>query len=380
MGRIYQRGGRLWLDYRDASGRRVRRSSGFTTAQTRRARRLLRDLEGDRVGKRWRGGEPVPTLGEFLRGWLARREREGKHVESDRSRLENHVIPALGDIVLTELRPDDVRQLVAKLKSEPSSTGHRLAPRTISQVVRRLRVAVTDAMIAEIIPLDRTNPVLLRPGDLPTLADADPTFRARALFTRAEMRALISDAVAPAARLAFAILFLTGCRVGELAALRWADLEPAEPLWRLLISRSWSTSAHVEKGTKTGIQRQVPVHARLLPRLLEWRDRGWALEYGRAPRLTNSSDLILPAGPAEVHFDAKSFGQARKNVLRQLGLRPRRTHDTRRTFISIGLDDGAEERVLRRVTHVRPAEVYDLYRQIPWVRFCEAVSKLQVAE
>jgi integrase len=54
--------------------------------------------------------------------------------------------------------------------------------------------------------------------------------------------------------------------------------------------------------------------------------------------------------------------------LARLGLRKRRVHDLRRTFISLALADGARNDVLRWVTHGPDGDIVDLYTTLPWRR------------
>ena len=56
-----------------------------------------------------------------------------------------------------------------------------------------------------------------------------------------------------------------------------------------------------------------------------------------------------------------------------LGYRTRRQHDTRRTFISRCLADGARKEILKWVTHGRPHD----YTTLLWAPRCEEVAKLK---
>jgi hypothetical protein len=60
-------------------------------------------------------------------------------------------------------------------------------------------------------------------------------------------------------------------------------------------------------------------------------------------------------------------------------MRKRRPYDSRRTFISLGLDGGASKDMLQNITHPRPAGAFDLHRTPSWVARCEAVLKLILA-
>src|SRR5262249_11445890 len=63
-----------------------------------------------------------------------------------------------------------------------------------------------------------------------------------------------------------------------------------------------------------------------------------------------------------------------------LGLRHRRGHDLRRTFITLAQVDGARRDILERVTHnPKSGAAIDLYTSYPWASLCEEVAKLKVS-
>lgn len=64
--------------------------------------------------------------------------------------------------------------------------------------------------------------------------------------------------------------------------------------------------------------------------------------------------------------------------LRALGLRHRRGHDLRRTFVSLAREDGAAPDVLRLATHAPSRDILDAYTSVSWERLCEEFSRLRV--
>lgn len=83
----------------------------------------------------------------------------------------------------------------------------------------------------------------------------------------------------------YGFMFLAGLRFGEIAALRWRDLDPdATPLGCLHISKSIHSVEKREKSTKTERTREVPVHPVLAMLLAEWKLAGWPLLFGHSPR------------------------------------------------------------------------------------------------
>jgi integrase len=160
------------------------------------------------------------------------------------------------------------------------------------------------------------------------------------------------------------------------SALRWRHYDAVlEPLGRLLITSSWSSNARREKATKSEQQREVPVHPALAATLAAWRDHGWQMMMDRAP---GPDDLVIPSHRGLNRSRHHSLDKFHEDLDR-LGMRRRRQHDLRRTFISLAIGDGARKDVLRRVTHGPSGDVVDQYTSLPWASVCEEVAKFRAA-
>jgi integrase len=304
------------------------------------------------------------TVAQLITEWLTKREEQGApSLAQERTRLNEYVLPALGEVNVSELKSEHLEQLITGLQKRESRKGGVLAPRTIrstyflfKQVLRRLAQKA----------------VLLEEGILPIKKDKDPKWRLGARFNRLEVEALISDVRVPLERrVAYAVEFLSGVRTGEASALKWIDYDALdEPLGRLRCYASWNTELGKVTETKTETPREIPVHPVLASVLAEWKLTGWAQVHGRAPK---ADDLILPStkgGHRSVNYALKCFNRD----LATLGLRKRRHYDSRRTFISLALDAGASKDVLRFITHPPPeGDAFDLYQTPSWPARCQQV-------
>ncbi len=100
---------------------------------------------------------------------------------------------------------------------------------------------------------------------------------------------------------------------------------------------------------------------------------------GRKPE---AEDLVLPLPPDSTDPGGmrprQYSGDRFERDLAMLGLRHRRGHDLRRTFISLARSDGARTDILRRVTHKPPPEVIEGYTTFEWEVVCREVMKLKV--
>src|SRR5262249_11868003 len=128
------------------------------------------------------------------------------------------------------------------------------------------------------------------------------------------------------------------------------------------------------------------IHPVLAQLLNEWERSGWATVYGRPP---TSHDYIVPRSVGDEPPGEDDDGdlwpadQAFKLFtadLEALGMRLRRGHDLRRTFITRAQEAGARRDVLKVITHAPDAaDVMSLYTTYPWPTLCAEVAKLQIA-
>ncbi len=96
---------------------------------------------------------------------------------------------------------------------------------------------------------------------------------------------------------------------------------------------------------------------------------------GRAPR---PDDVLVPKQDGrnrDAHFVLYWF----RRGCEVLGLRLRRQYDSRRTFISLALADGARKDILRWITHGPDGDIVSVYTTLPWNVLCEEVAKLRIA-
>lgn len=164
------------------------------------------------------------TLKQFIEAYwkpylVDRRKIKTSTLEGYNSLLKDHVLPTLGDIRITDVRPLDIEQL---LKSRSS-----LAPKTLRNLLGVVggifSLAVDNDLIGKSPVRDKHKPTVPR--------------REKLVWTAEQVRAII--AAAPKAyRALFACAALTGARLGELLALQWkhinfeqGKLRIAQSLW-----------------------------------------------------------------------------------------------------------------------------------------------------
>jgi integrase len=224
--------GTVWrLRYRDASGRRVRETLGREADgwNRRRSEAALRERLSD-VDRGYRRG-PALAFEAFARWWLDEylpgRALKDSTLESYRTAVERHLVPALGGYAVAELeaRPELIDGFVA------NAVRAGLAPKTVSNLVLVLRVMLKQAVRRGLL---RTNPAagVERPRPVePDMQVLTDTEIARLWTAYGELEASAPADERPwwatVRRLVFVALG-TALRRGELLALRWRDVELLE--------------------------------------------------------------------------------------------------------------------------------------------------------
>lgn len=333
-------------------------------------------------------GAPV-TMEEYATAkFFPRRRTTIEDWKSDETRINDHVFPfmldhgvALGKTSLRDVRTRHLIDCFATFRKKlRPDNGTSYAPKSIWNTYGVVKALFRDAILDELV---FDSPCVLDERHLGMRQDKDPEWRETAVYTMEELELLMFSPLIPwDRRVWYALLGLGALRIGEAAALRWRAYDPAsDPLGRLLISKS-----HQKLYTKTKMPRKMPVHPTLAALLAAWKLR-WPDEFGRHPQ---PDDLVVPCtkpdpgrgGPrlplgamrTVTHINDKITGD-----LATLGLRHRRSHDLRATFITQALIDGAKEKHLEACTHTaKNQKAFDLYNRIPWSAKCEAVACLKV--
>ena len=170
--------------------------------------------------------------------------------------LEADLLPALGGYHLNEIEPNHILRLVERVQARGVS------PSRLKNILMPLRVIYRRAMVTH--PRARlTNPLL--GVSLPAVRGKRDT-----IATPIEAERLLA-ALEPIDRVAWALAFYAGLRLGELRGLRWRDVD-LKPPGTITVTRSYcNRSGRMVRPKSDAGERSVPMAGRLRTILLEHR-------------------------------------------------------------------------------------------------------------
>ena len=214
-------------------------------------RELEAELEAELSGK----AKPKLTLGDYARQWLEARSAalrpttRRKYVID----LEKHILPALGHMLLSELRPRHLAAYFAKDPAAPKSKKTRLS---------LLRTMAKDALADELV--DRDFCLRIQVKVPPPYTEDEPN-----MLSARQLPAVLACVPARWSDLAYLLAF-TGLRWGEATGLHWSevDLEKGEATIKWNNSRGTLGRPKTDEGYRT-----IPLATPLLERLRARKER-----------------------------------------------------------------------------------------------------------
>jgi integrase len=348
-----------------ATGREKRRrvsGSGFPTREAAQA-------ACDRVKAQLRRGTydfTRRTVAEFAEQWYQRGEASEwapKTAREYRRQLDRDILPALGDLRLSQLR----RAHVADLLDSMVADGR--GPVTIRRTHACLSSMLGDAETRELIEYNPAAKVRL-----PKTVKADVQ-----VWAESEVEAFLAKDAQLDDRLheLWIVALGTGLRRGELLGLRWTDVDLAGRRLTVrvqLLDLPGTPETPVK--TASGQGREVPLVEPVVDALVAWKGRVAAeakrleavgLEHAHSDRVfvDELGGDLRPAGVSD------RFARAVKNA----GAPALTFHGLRHTFASVALGSGQEMAVVSKLMgHSTVAITVDLYSKLATDRRREAMG------
>ena len=278
------------------------------------------------------------TFETYAARWLDRQVKYAPGTLASYRRMLEVVYPYIGSIKLGELRPMALENLLIELRKR-TSHGKPIQEATVQKYLTVVSAVLSDAKRNEIIS---KNPA--RMIDLPDTEHRQqfiPTDEQAQYF----LNALSEEHILYHAFYVLAIS--TGCRRGELCALRWSDFSFVDHYtWNLTVSRSRSVvpgKGIVEGPTKNGQSRTMTVSyyvVNILRNLARFQKR-----MAREGHRKLSPYLFANAEGNPVHPD--TFTKRLRKIFQKLGFPSSfHLHTLRHYFVSAMLHEGVDKQTV----------------------------------
>jgi integrase len=310
---------RRWIaKHPKAASRRRFRTEPEAVDQLREWRRLY-----GRSERRFDG-----TLGEWLAEWLPAHSRSVRPstATSYAGHVRLHISPLLGGIPLAELRPSDIRRLVA------DCAANGLSPGTTHLVIRTLSVALNAAESDGVLDRSPTRGVRL-----PRLERPGP-----AAMTRDDADVVLAAVVGTWLWLPVRALLGSGLRAGELCGLDQGDLVLPALYVRVRLTKTQPRAVPVTRDA-----------AEALTELLR-----------AAPRVGPGEPVLFGPRTGE-RLRVGSLSHAFGKALQDAGLPPMRVHDLRHGVATMMLTKGSPMRAIAdQLGHRNPSMTARVYAHV----------------
>jgi integrase len=287
------------------------------------------------------------TLSTYLEKWLidyCRPNLTPKAYERYEGIVRRHLVPALGSILLTQLRPEHLQKLYSvKLKEglRPRSVKylHVVIHKALATAIKRGLLSRNVADGADVPKAQKGEMITWDEDDIARFLKAAETTPHYALF--------------------YTALF-TGARRGELLALRWSDVD--------LLGAQVSVSRSLHQLKDTSFVFTAPK--------TKTSSRAIALSPSAIPILSGHKEkmgAILPLKADSLVFSTPEGGPLRPNTVSRAwtmlatrcGVKVIRFHDARHTHASLMLKQGIHPKIVsERLGHSGIAITLDTYSHV----------------
>lgn len=298
------------------------------------------------------------TVKEFILTWLCtihRQQLKPTTFYSYEKIVRNHIIPGLGSIKLSDLKPSDIQKFYGEVLSKTCKNGRQLSPRTAQYAGAILKKSLKYAL--EVEGVLSFNPASRVP--LPKSVPSVPT-----PWTFGELREFLGYAQSHRLFFFFRLSAYTGARRGELLALKWSDFDGKA----ITISKSRVLAGkgvieqNATKGGKGG-QRRVALDPETIQLFTEHRKRQIEERLLMGASWTETGYLFVRENgdPLDIGTPTHLF----KKLAEKTGLRSIRLHDLRHLHATELLRLGEPLHVVSdRLGHKDPMVTATIYAHV----------------
>lgn len=326
IGSIYQRGKIWWIKYY-SKGQPVYESSRSTRSED--AERRLRKRLGEMATGAFRGIAPErTTMGELFDLVEADYREKGKRsIDDVKCRLKLHLRPKLAKFRAADFGSSEISRYIASRKREENPPP---APATINRELSILKRAFSLG--------SRHDPPLVLHN--PPITKLPENNVRTGFLDKADYDRLLGE-LPDYLKLALVIAYHTGCRLGEVMSLQWADVN---------LKGQQPTFTIQAENAKNKHHRMLPIYGDMVAAMKkqkaardkEYPKLGWVFHDGTGERL-------------------KTFYKAWTSACERAKLSGQLFHDLRRSAVRNMVRAGIPEKLAMELSGHRTRHVFDRY-------------------
>ncbi len=356
-GSIRKRGA-TWTAYwfvRNADGERTQRSKGGF-----RTKRDAQTHLTDTLGKVQDGSYSEPadrklTVAAYVREhWLPSLDLRPATVAQYTHAAESWILPHVGGERLAGLTPGHVERMLGVLHVSGARNGKPLSDRSVQVAHLVIKMAMEHALRRGYV---LRNPVAVVPR--PRAGHTE-----MAAWSADEVRTFLASVQHDRLRAAWVLFLARGPRRGEIAGMRWSDLDLDAGRWRIVHTRISVGGKIVESQPKTAAgRRSIPLDAQLVQVLKAHRTAQAAERLAAGPGWANSGYVFVDEIGEPYH--PEGFSDRWETAVARAGLLRIRLHDARHTAATLMLSNGTPVKVAAELLgHASTTITQELYQHV----------------
>jgi integrase len=355
---------RIDLGFDDSGKRRQRQVGNFAT------KRVAQAALNEALAGLQQGSYIAPskqTVRDFLEVWIDTIKPEIALTAWTNygEVVERYVLPYLGAIRLADLSAMDIKRWHGALLDHGRRDGKPLAVNSVKLSHRVLHRALADGVRWNVMPTNPASSARVPKGE----------HKEMSVWTSAEARRFLDSLVGDRLQGLWALALHTGMRRGELAGLRWSDVDLERATLTIAQQRTTAGKETVTTTPKARSQRQLLLAEATVGVLRDHLERQEAERLAAGVAWVDSGYVFVDeAGvPLLPQRLTKTFASA----IARVDVPKIRLHDVRHTMATSALEAGVHPKVVQeQLGHATIAVTMDTYSHVPQAVRRESTARI----